>query len=63
MILELTLVLTGEPILIDTSGIVFTPMLDSGSGFLHEANPNTSYRRVKETIEEIKQQIKEGGVK
>ena len=61
MMLKLTR-LKGDNVLIDTTAIAVVP-LEEGSRIFRQLKPKTNpYFDVKETIEEIEQQIKEGGI-
>jgi hypothetical protein len=61
MILKLTYT-SGNKFLIDTTNLVFTPNPVSEGTKLFPLQQDTNYQIVKETIEEITQQIKEGGI-
>ena len=61
MILKLTYV-SGNNFLIDTTNLVFTPNPTGEGTKLVPLQQDTNYQVVKETIKEIEQQIKEGGI-
>jgi hypothetical protein len=61
MILKLTLYYSGIPLLVDTTSIV----ISEGEGYTRiyqQATDEADYYIVQETIEEIEQQIKNGGI-
>jgi len=61
MILKLTNATSGSTMLVDTTGIAFHPV-DCITSMFNIANPSDTYWSIQETIEEIEQQIKDGGI-
>ena len=61
MILKLTR-LKGDKVLVDTTAMAVVPLEEGSRIFRQLKSKQNPYFDVKETIEEITQQIKEGGI-